>query len=70
MRFTARATSEEDYHNWLEKVRTAESTLYSEKNVLFAQESRDEPITYFRDVNPLLFKDIIESLTVVQNGPN
>ena len=70
MRFTAKATSEEDYHNWLAKVRTAEGTLYSEENVLFAQESRDEPITYFSDVNPLLFKDIIESLTEVQNGPN
>ena len=70
MRFKAKVTTEQDYQDWLAKVKSANSAIYSEKHELFVHDSRDYPVTYFSDVNPLLYKDIIESLTVVQNGPN
>ncbi|PCJ32008.1 MAG: ubiquinol oxidase subunit II [Gammaproteobacteria bacterium] len=68
MRFIAKATSEEDYQAWLAKVRASNSELTEDGYQSLTEDSRDHPVEYFSSVDPLQYKNIIESFTGVQNG--
>ena len=69
MRFTAKATSEEGYQEWLSKVRSSGTALTDAEFDSLMEDSRDHPVEYFSSVNPLQFKNIINSFTGVEaNG--
>lgn len=73
MRFKAHVTSEDEFNQWIEKIKnssknlddTAYDTLTANAN---EQIKAPHPVTYFSSVDPLRFKDIIEQYSGVQNG--
>ena len=70
MRFKAKATSDEGYAQWIESVRSSGNALTDEEYARLNVKTRDHGVEYFATVDPLRFKNIIESFTGVQNGSN
>lgn len=69
MRFTAKVTSEEGYQEWLSKVRSSGTALTEQEYERLLEHTRDHDVEYFSSVNPLQFKNIIDSFTGVEaNG--
>ncbi|MDO4643394.1 MAG: ubiquinol oxidase subunit II [Cardiobacteriaceae bacterium] len=66
MKFNARAMSETDYQTWLAKVHASGQTLDMPLYHQLAQKSRANPVTYYSPIDPLVFKNVIESYTGVQ----
>lgn len=70
MRFKAKATSEEGFEQWLASVRASDKQLTDDEYARLGNKTRDHGVEYFSTVNPLQYKNIIESFTGVQNGSN
>lgn len=73
MRFQAHAKDDADFDQWVEKVKTSESTLNDESYDWLTANAEEQiktphPVTYFATVDPLRFKDIIEKHSGAQNG--
>lgn len=68
MRFKAKATSDEEYQQWVEGVRASKVTLTDTEYGRLLDKTRDHQVEYFSSIDPLQFKNIIESFTGVQNG--
>ncbi len=61
MRFTAVATSPEEFDNWIASVRTASSSLSLSSYDALARPSHDVPVTYYSSVDPELYTTIVSS---------
>ncbi|MCV2403292.1 ubiquinol oxidase subunit II [Marinomonas sp. C2222] len=70
MRFKAKVTSEEDYGKWIEGVRTSEQVLTDAEYDRLTEKTRDHKVEHFSSIDPLQFKNIIESFIGAQNGSN
>lgn len=70
MRFKAHAVSEEGFQQWLDKVKASGAALSDAEYARLQEKTRDHKVEYFSSVEPLHYKNIIESFTGVQNGPN
>ncbi|PIE42775.1 MAG: ubiquinol oxidase subunit II [Gammaproteobacteria bacterium] len=68
MKFKTHALSDEDYHQWLATVRASGQVLDADRYKALAMKTKDHPVEYFADVDPLRFKKIIEKYTGEQNG--
>lgn len=68
MRFKTHVTSEQDFNKWVNKVKSAPQRLDSTQFTRLKDKTRDHEIEHFSSANPLLFKNIIEEFTGVQNG--
>ncbi|WMJ70857.1 ubiquinol oxidase subunit II [Stenotrophomonas sp. 24(2023)] len=60
MKFTATASSEEDFQRWVQEVRSAPQALSLEAFKQLAAPSRNAPVQHFSTVEPLLFKKVID----------
>ncbi|GAB3488876.1 ubiquinol oxidase subunit II [Marinomonas epiphytica] len=70
MRFKAKVTSEEDFQAWVEGVKASGQALTDEEYDRLTEKTRDHKVEYFSSINPLQFKNIIESFIGAQNGSN
>ena len=71
MRFKAKAMATEDeYQQWIKQVKAPGNVLSDEEFDRLEEKTRDHGVEYFGSVDPLRFKNIIESFTGVQNGSN
>lgn len=73
MRFEAHATSEADFNEWVNIVKSSPDYLDSNEYQLLITNEREQitaphPITYYSQVDPLKFKDIIQKYSGVQDG--
>lgn len=68
MRFKTHVTSDEEYQQWVKKVRSAPQQLDDATFERLTEKSRDNPVEHFSNAKPLFFKDIIEEFTGVKNG--
>ena len=68
MRFKAKVTTEEGYAEWLASVRNSAQVLNDEEYARLMEDSSDHQVEYFSSVNPLQFKNIIESFTGVESN--
>lgn len=68
MRFKALALPQAEYDAWLDKVRAQGSPLTAQAYQALRADSRNNPVTYYNDVNPLLFKNIIDKYVGVKDG--
>lgn len=73
MRFQAHAKDEAGFEQWIEKVKTSETTLNDDSYDWLTANAKEQiktphPVTYFASVDPLRFKDIIEKHSGAQNG--
>lgn len=70
MRFKAHVGSDQDYADWVAKVRTSAQVLDDSSYARLQEKTRDHKIEHFNSVDPLRFKNIIESFVGVENGSN
>ena len=72
MRFKAKVTSEEKYEQWIEEVKASNIVLTDTEYDRLTEKTRDHQVEYFSEIDPLQFKNIIESFTGAgaQNGSN
>lgn len=70
MRFTAKVTSDEDFDKWVEGVKASGKVLTDAEYDRLIEKTRDHKVEYFSSINPLQFKNIIESFIGAQNGSN
>lgn len=68
MKFKALAKPQAEYEAWLEQVRAEGTPLTDEGYVKLRADSRNNPVAYYNDVNPLLFKNIIDKYVGVEDG--
>ena len=68
MRFKAKVTSEEDFQNWIADVKASGRVLTDEEYDRLIEKTRDHEVEYFSSIDPLQFKNIIESFVGAQNG--
>ena len=68
MKFSTLATSEEEFKQWVAKVKTSDNPLSDEALEQLRVKSRDVKPIYYSSVNPLLFSDIIEKFAGALNG--
>ncbi|MCK9344872.1 MAG: ubiquinol oxidase subunit II [Candidatus Pacebacteria bacterium] len=59
MKFIARATSQEEFDQWVNLVRQSPVSLSSEEYAELAQKSRENPVTYYSSVAKDLYGEII-----------
>lgn len=59
MHFITRASSEEDYHQWLEKARGSTNSLSWDNYEQLAAPSKDNPVEYFQLKDDNLFNQIV-----------
>jgi len=68
MKFKAHVLSDQGFASWTNKVTAATDTLSDSRYAELTQKTKDHPVEYFSSVNPLMFNNIIEKYTGVQNG--
>jgi len=68
MKFTAIATNNAGFDDWVAKVKASPESLDDERLAELRKKSRDVPPMHFASVNPLLFTDIIEQYAGALNG--
>lgn len=68
MRFKAKVTTDEGYQAWLAQVRASGNSLTDGEYARLQEKSRDHGVEYFATVNPLQYKNIIESFTGVESN--
>lgn len=68
MRFNAHVTDEAGFNNWVKQVKATPVSLDDARFKALEDKTRDHPVERFSSVNPLLFKNIIQKFTGVQNG--
>jgi cytochrome o ubiquinol oxidase subunit 2 len=59
MKFTAKATSNEDFVNWIEKTKNSSEPLTSETYKELAKQSKNNPVSYYGSVDASLFTNIL-----------
>ena len=70
MRFQAKVTSDEDFDKWVEGVKASGKVLTDAEYDRLIEKTRDHEVEYFSSIDPLQFKNIIESFIGAQNGSN
>ena len=68
MKFKAHSKTEQDFNQCVNKVKASPTTLSPEVYKKLSVRSKDNQVTYYSSVNPLMFNRIIEKYTGVQNG--
>ncbi len=68
MKFKAHALSENKFANWIYRVKNAQEPLSEQRYLQLKEKTKDHPVEYFAQVNPLLFNTIIQKYTGLQNG--
>ena len=68
MKFQAHAKDEAGFNAWIDTVKASNRTLSKQEYADLIVKTKDHPVEYFSQVNPLLFNQIIEKYTGVQNG--
>lgn len=66
MRFKAHAVSDAGFQQWLAQVKQSPLKLDAKGFEKLSAPTRDNPVEYFGAINPLQYKNIIESFTGVQ----
>ncbi len=66
MRFKAHSVTDEEFNQWVAKVRMSPKKLDASSYTQLEVKSRDNPVEYFGSINPLQFKNIIEKFKGVQ----
>ncbi|PJE79473.1 Cytochrome bo(3) ubiquinol oxidase subunit 2 [invertebrate metagenome] len=67
MKFTAKALSGHDFERWLGQVRQSQRVMDDGSYGILSQRSKDHPVQYFADIDPLHFRKVIEKYTGEQN---
>ena len=68
MKFSTLATSDEEFEQWLDKVKASNNPLDDQELSRLRIKSKDVQPIHYSSVNPLLFSDIIEKFTGAING--
>ena len=68
MKFKALAKSDAGFEAWVEQVKESGRALDREAYELLSEKTKDHPVEYYAQVNPLMFNRIIEKYTGAQNG--
>lgn len=68
MRFDAIATSREEFHAWVEKVRQSPEALDPARYEALEKPSPSAPVTFFSSVKPGLFDHIIQQFSPAMGG--
>lgn len=69
MTFDARVTSQDDFDDWVANVRESERSLTFPKEYdQLASPSREVPVTYFSEISPHLYQDIVQSFHTGRNA--
>jgi len=68
MKFTAHAKNSVDFAQWINDVKASNNILSTDVYQALTVKSKDNPVEYYSSVNPLMFNQIIEKYTGVQNG--
>lgn len=68
MKFKTHAVNQQGFDDWINKVKASEQVLDQKTLNNLEIKSKDNPVEYFADVDPLHFKKTIEKYTGVQNG--
>lgn len=68
MKFKTHAVNQQGFEDWINKVKESDQVLDVETYQALSEKSKDNPVEYFADVDPLHFKKTIEKYTGVQNG--
>ncbi len=66
MHFKAHSVTDEEFNQWVAKVRMSPKKLDANSYTQLEMKSRDNPVEYFGSINPLQFKNIIEKFKGVQ----
>lgn len=69
MKFTARASSEEDYHQWVAAAKQSSQTLTHDTYTQLAKQSKNNPVTYYAAVDKNLYDTIVMKYMMPTN-PN
>lgn len=68
MKFDAHVLPKSEYQNWLDKVKQAPDVLSDARYAALKEKSKDHPIEYFSQADPLMFNNIVEFYTGEQDG--
>jgi cytochrome o ubiquinol oxidase subunit 2 len=60
MKFTAKATSEADFQDWVRQVRQAPQPLDTQRYMELSKPGGKHPVEYFATVDPMLYAGIVE----------
>lgn len=67
MRFKVHARSDAGYEEWVSSVKSSGKQMNQDVYDGLKEKTRDHPVEYFTLTDPLLFKNVIEQYTGVQN---
>lgn len=68
MKFSTLATTDEEFEQWLDKIKASDNPLDDQELSRLRIKSKDVKPIHYSSVNPLLFSDIIEKFTGAING--
>lgn len=68
MKFKTHAVDNNGFDTWVAKVRASGQVLSKTRYEALTAKTKDHPVEYYSDVDPLHFKKTIEKYTGVQNG--
>ncbi|MBQ4879071.1 ubiquinol oxidase subunit II [Pseudoalteromonas luteoviolacea] len=68
MKFKTHSVDQAGFDAWVNKVKASEYVLDEPTYKALSEKSKDHPVVYYSDVDPLHFKKTIEKYTGVQNG--
>lgn len=68
MKFRALVKTEDEFASWVDNVKATNEALSKDVYATLAKKTKDHPVEYYSQVNPLLFNRIIEKYTGAQNG--
>jgi cytochrome o ubiquinol oxidase subunit II len=68
MKFTAKATSEEQFKDWVKQVRNSPETLDAKSYAELAKPSGKHAVEYFTDVEPMLYAGILNQYMGMNDG--
>jgi cytochrome o ubiquinol oxidase subunit 2 len=68
MKFTARASSQEEYEKWIAQVKSSSNTLDSKEYDTLSKPSERNPVIFYHSVEENLYNKIIEKFMPVYEG--
>lgn len=68
MKFKTHVVSDDSFNEWVNNVKGSNELLTEPRYKELSKKTKDHAVEYFSDVNPLMFNNIIENYTGVQNG--
>jgi cytochrome o ubiquinol oxidase subunit 2 len=68
MKFSAKATSDAQFRDWVAQVRQAPQTLDNQRFSELSRPSERNPVEYFSKVDPMLYAAIVDRIPAVPNG--